>query len=90
MSNTMLPARINLQIREGRQNTLAEFHAEVAASHLREDGHIDHDVDVTSIIAGLARALHDQIDFYLDKIAVSDEARLWLASLRDWTFGEEA
>lgn len=90
MTTKMLPARINLQIREGTQNTLTQFDVEVGASRPREDGHVDHDVDITSIIIGLSMALNQQIEDYLHKTTVPDEARRWLASMRDWTFKEAA
>lgn len=85
--STLLPARINLQIREGRQNTLVKFDAEVAASRPREDGHTDHDVELHSIITGLATALRDQIRDLREKTTEPTEVEAWLAEMRDWTFG---
>lgn len=86
--STLLPARINLQIHTGSQNALAGFEVEVFASHLRDDGHTDHDVSVYSVIGGLATALRDQIRELRDRTTEPGEAEAWLSTMRDWTFEE--
>lgn len=83
---TPLPARINLQIRDGVQNELVQFDVGVASSKLNEEtGLTDHNVSVHDLIAGLARALATQVETLLD--AADEPAnRQWLADLRDWIF----
>jgi hypothetical protein len=84
---TLLPARINFQIRDGVQNELLRFQVEVDASRPnKETGHTDHDVELHSIVIALATALRDQIRDLREKTAEPAEVEVWLAEMRDWTF----
>lgn len=83
-----IPARIHLQIREGKLNTLSEFDLRVRSSTPEDDGTITHEAASVDIIEGLAIALHKQIRKYRESDAEPIED--YLAQLRAWTFLEEA
>jgi hypothetical protein len=85
-----LPARINLQIREGAQNVLKEFELEVRNSRPNAAGRTTHDVDIADIVEVLAEALRDEMDKLLAESAEPAEHRAWLAEVRDWIFDGRA
>lgn len=81
-----IPARILLQVREGNLNLLSDFEVKVASSVTRDDGVIEHDTSVSSIITGLAKAMQSQVQLMregTDDLAGADE---WLGKIRDWIF----
>lgn len=86
MTNTMLPARIHLQIREGKLNTLSEFEVEVRKSTPEDDGTTTHEVSNYDIIRGLATALREEIVNLRGVTSVPEDAEQWLAAVRDWIF----
>lgn len=83
---TPLPARILVQIREGKLNLLADFEVDVSSSTTDGDGTITHEIDVRSVIAGLAKALSGEVETVL--AAGGSANRRWLADVRDWIFSD--